>query len=130
MADSDPVSLIRLEDRVEGDPTPGMAREQAIASEGMWAGLVRTDPHMVSGWHHHGEYETTIYVITGSLRMESGPGGGSVVEAGPGDFLYVPRGAIHREANPGDTESQIVVVRSGMGTAVINVDAQAPISPP
>ena len=130
MSASDPVSLIRPEDRVEGDTTPGMTREQAIATGDMWAGLVRTEPHMVSGWHHHGDYETSIYVISGALRMESGPGGESIVEAGPGDFLYVPRGAIHRESNPGDGECQIVVVRAGHGQAVINVDAPAPISPP
>ena len=130
LAASDPVSLIRPEDRVEGDPTPGMIREQAVITDGTWAGLVRTEPHMVSGWHHHGDYETSIYVISGALRMESGPGGGSVVEAGPGDFLFVPRGAIHRETNPSDTESQIVVVRAGRGLAVVSVEAPAPVSPP
>jgi len=129
MAASDLVSLIRPEDRVEGDATPGMIREQAVATGDMWSGLVRTEPHMVSGWHHHGAYETSIYVISGSLRMESGPGGESVVEAGPGDFLYVPQGAIHREMNPADTESEIVVVRAGQGPPVINVDAPAPVSP-
>ena len=131
LARSDPVSLIRPENRVEGDPTPGMVREKAVITDGMWADLVRTEPPIVSGWHHHGDYETSIYVISGVLRMESGPGGGSVVEAGPGDFLFVPRAAIHRERNPGDTESQIVVVRAGHGPPVINVDAPSPmISPP
>ena len=124
---SDPVSLIRPEDRVEGDATPGMMREQAVVTGDMWAGLVRTEPGMVSGWHHHGHYETSIYVISGLLRMESGPGGESIVEASSGDFLYVPREAIHREANPGDTESQIVVVRVGHGPTVINV--RTPASP-
>ncbi len=61
-------------------------------------------------------------MITGVLRMESGPGGESIVEAGPGDFLFVPKGAIHREANPAATESRIVVVRAGHGPPVINVD--------
>lgn len=129
MADSDPVSLIRPEDRFEGDPTPGMTREQAVLSEGMWGGLVRTEPHMVSRWHHHGDYETSIYVIPGALRMESGSGGASVVEAGPGDFLFVPKGAIHREANPGEVESQIVVVRAGHGPPVFNVDGPANLQP-
>ncbi|MGH8949746.1 MAG: cupin domain-containing protein, partial [Acidimicrobiia bacterium] len=73
------------------------------------------------GWHHHGDHETSIYVITGQLRMESGPGGGSITEANSGDFLYVPREAIHRESNPGDIESQIVVVRVGRGPTVINL---------
>ena len=108
--------------------TPGMTREQATSVAGLWAGLVRTDPQMVSGWHHHGDYDTSIYVVAGTLRMESGPGGSAIVEAGPGDFLHVPKGAIHRESNPGDIESQIVVVRAGVGPAVVNVDAPAPVT--
>jgi uncharacterized RmlC-like cupin family protein len=57
--------------------------------------------------------------------MDSGPGGGEVIDASPGDFLHVPRGAIHRESNPGDTESSIVVVRAGKGPPTINVDGPA-----
>lgn len=129
MAVSDPVSRVRPEERVEGDLTPGMVREQAVSIEGMWAGLVRTDAHMMSGWHHHGDYDTSIYVVTGVLRMESGPNGDTVVEAGPGDFLHVPKGAIHRESNPGETESQLVVVRAGQGPPVINVEAAASTEP-
>ena len=102
-----------------------MIREQAIAVEGMWAGLVRTEPQMLSGWHHHGDYDTSIYVVDGFLRLESGLGGCEVVEAGPGDFVHVPKGAIHREGNPGSEESQLVVVRAGCGPAVVNVDGPA-----
>jgi uncharacterized RmlC-like cupin family protein len=129
LAASDPVSLIRPADRVEGDHTPGMVREQAVVTGDMWAGLVRTEPHMVSGWHHHGDHETAIYVISGLLRMESGPGGESVIEARPGDFLNVAKEAIHRESNPGDTESQIVVVRAGHGPTGINVNGPAKSQP-
>lgn len=126
MAATDPVTRVGAEDRVEGDATPGMVREQAIATDGMWAGFVRTDGHMTSGWHHHGEYDTTIYVLTGALRMECGPGGADVVEAGPGDFVHVPREAIHRESNPTDVESHLVVVRAGQGPPTINVHGPAP----
>jgi len=121
-----PVSVVRPAERVEGEPTAGMTREQAIAVPGMWSGLVRTEAHMTSGWHHHADYDTTIYVIHGSLRMEFGPGGAHTVEAGPGDFIHVPKGAVHREGNPGDEESQLVVVRAGHGPAVVNVDGPAP----
>jgi len=121
-----PVVQVTPAERVEGEATPGMTREQAIAVPGLWAGLVRTDAHMTTGWHHHADYETSIYVVSGGLRMESGPGGTEVVEAGPGDFLRVPKGAIHREGNPGDEESQLVVVRAGQGPAVVNVDGPAP----
>lgn len=121
-----PVTRIGPADRTEGERTPGMTREQAIAVDGLWAGMARTDAHMTTGWHHHADYDTSIYVVSGALRMESGPGGASVVEAGPGDFLHVPKGAIHREGNPGDVESWLVVVRAGRGPAVVNVDGPAP----
>lgn len=125
MAATDPVTRITPGERKEGDPTPGMVREQAIGTDRMWAGFVRTHGHTTSGWHHHGDYETTIYVLQGALRMESGPGGAEVVDAGPGDFLHVPRGAIHREGNPTELEGQLVVVRSGQGPPTVNVDGPA-----
>ena len=116
------VRLVTADARTKGAPTPGMTREEAISTERSWAGLVRTEAGMVSGWHHHGDYESTIYVLTGALRMEFGPGGREVLEAGPGDFLHVAPSAVHRESNPSDEDSELVVVRSGSGDPVINVE--------
>jgi uncharacterized RmlC-like cupin family protein len=126
MSEGAPVWRVRPAERTEGEPTPGMTREKAVATATMWAGFVRTDAGMVSGWHHHGEYETSIYVVSGTLRMEYGPGGVEMLEAPAGDFVYVPAGAIHREGNPSDHESTLVVVRAGSGDPVINVDGPAP----
>ena len=112
-------------ERSEGAPTSGMTREEAISTDRMWAGLARTDAGMVSGWHHHGDHESTIYVLSGALRMEFGPGGTEVIDAGPGDFLFVAVGAVHRESNPTGEPSEIVVVRSGSGAPVVNVDGPA-----
>ena len=120
------VRHIRPGERSDGAATAGMIREEAIATDGMWAGFVRTAAGAVSGWHHHGGYESAIYVLSGRLRMEFGPGGAEVIEAGPGDFLHVAAGAVHRETNPGTEESRIVVVRSGSGEPVTNVDAPTP----
>ncbi|MGH2589863.1 MAG: cupin domain-containing protein [Actinomycetota bacterium] len=125
MGEADPVVLTSEQERRTGAPTLGMHREEAIATDTTWAGFVRTEAGMLSGWHHHGEYESVIYLLTGRLRMESGPGGTSVVEAVPGDFLLVPRGAIHREANPADVEATAIVVRSGRGEPVVNVEGPA-----
>ena len=116
------VRRIRPHERTEGPATAGMIREEAVATESMWAGFVRTAAGMVSGWHHHGAFESVIYVATGALVMEFGPDGGETLEARPGDFLYVAPGAVHRESNPTQHESHIIVVRSGSGEAVINVD--------
>jgi uncharacterized RmlC-like cupin family protein len=126
MGAEDPVRHITPADRVAGEATPGIVREQAVAVEGLWAGLARTEPHATSGWHHHGDYDSSIYVLSGALRMEFGPGGEVVVDAGPGDFVFVPKGAIHREGNPTDDESHLVVVRAGTGPAVVNVEGPAP----
>jgi uncharacterized RmlC-like cupin family protein len=103
-----------------------MHREEAVATAGMWAGHVTTGAGAVSGWHHHGGYESTIYVVSGALRMEFGPGGEDVLDASAGDFLYVAPHAVHREGNPTEAESALVVVRAGSGEAVVNVDGPAP----
>jgi uncharacterized RmlC-like cupin family protein len=126
MGAADPVVRIAQADRRPGVPTPGLSREEALDTGTLWAGVVRTDAGMLSGWHHHGDHESVIFVMTGALRMESGPGGADVVVAGPGDFLLVPRGVIHREGNPSENRGTVVVVRSGSGVAVVNVEGPAP----
>jgi uncharacterized RmlC-like cupin family protein len=110
------------EERVEGQPTQGIIREQSVQTDGIWAGLVRAEPGMVSGWHHHGEFESTIYILTGSLRMEFGSGGEEIFDSAPGDFVFVGKHAVHRESNPSAEEATLVVVRAGLGEPVINVD--------
>jgi uncharacterized RmlC-like cupin family protein len=77
---------------------------------------------MVSGWHHHGDNESHIYVVSGGMRMESGPGGADVVDAEPGDFVFVPAHTVHREGNPTQEDATLIVVRAGSGPAVFNVD--------
>ncbi len=107
------------------DPTPGMSRRVAAHGEGMWTGTVDTEPGAVSGWHHHGDHETTLYIVSGRMRLESGPDGRDVVEAGPGDFVRVPAGAVHRESNPSGETSRAVIVRCGSGAPTVNVEGPA-----
>jgi uncharacterized RmlC-like cupin family protein len=124
----DPVTPVRRiggDELTPADPTPGMARSLAMHDAGMWTGVVDTEPGSESAWHHHGEHESTIYVVRGVVRIESGPGGAEVVEGRPGDFLRVPAGAIHRESNPGDEPAHAVLVRCGTGEPTINVEGPA-----
>ena len=121
MGPEDQIRVVTPDDRTAGPPTPGMDRQQALASEAMWAGFVRTESGMMSGWHHHGEYESVIYVLTGSLTMEFGPSGARVVEAHPGDFICVPKDAVHRESNPSAQPADLIVVRAGHGESTFNV---------
>ena len=120
------VRLVRPSDRtVDTQQTAGMTREAAIASAAMWAGLVRTAPRMSSGWHHHGDHETAIYVLKGRARIDFGRAGAASVDAREGDFIHVPPQAVHRESNPTDEEGQIIVVRAGTGAPVTNVEGPA-----
>jgi uncharacterized RmlC-like cupin family protein len=117
----DEIRVVTPDERTAGPPTPGMDRQQAFASDDLWAGFVRTESGMVSAWHHHGDYESVIYVLTGTLELEFGPDGASVVEARPGDFVRVPRRAVHRERNPSAEPADIIVVRTGRGESIYNV---------
>ena len=82
--------------------TAGMERVEVL-SDDAWVGVTRTAPGSTSGWHHHGDYSTYIYVQAGSAA-EFGPRGRDSCRATAGDLLHVPRGAVHREANDGTEE--------------------------
>ena len=123
---STPARVVPDADQVPADPTPGMARRLAFETDRTWSGTVDTAPGTVSGWHHHGDHDTTLYVVSGRMRMESGPDGTVVEEAGPGDFLHVPPYAVHREANPGSETARAVIVRAGHGAPTVNVDGPSP----
>jgi uncharacterized RmlC-like cupin family protein len=126
MSDPAEVTRVRPEDRRVADPTPGKLREQAVAVDGLWSGLVRTEPGVTSGWHHHGEHDTSVYVVEGTVRIEFGPDGSRAVDAGPGDFVHIPKHLVHRESNVGSTPSQEIVTRAGSGPLSVNVDGPAP----
>jgi uncharacterized RmlC-like cupin family protein len=103
----------------DANPTPGMTRAHAITANGLTAGTVTTAPGMVSGWHHHGTHETSIYVVRGTLRMEFA---GGAFDAQEGDFIHVPAGAVHRESNPGTAPNFAVFSRAGSGAVTVNVN--------
>jgi uncharacterized RmlC-like cupin family protein len=65
---------------------------------------------VTSGWHHHGEADTVVYVLSGTVVIEFGK---DRVEAGQGEFLLIPGGLVHRESTPSEGPSKSVVIRSG-----------------
>jgi uncharacterized RmlC-like cupin family protein len=108
--------------------TPGMRRYEAISgrrngSRKIWMGESRIGPAMVSGDHHHGEAETGIYVVSGHpvfVFLEDGAE--RRVEAGPGDYVYVPPYVPHREENPSANEPvTVVLARSTQEGIVVNL---------
>jgi uncharacterized RmlC-like cupin family protein len=119
---SEPIRVVASDALVDADPTPGMRRRRAVDVPGLWSGLVDTEPGVTSAWHHHGDHETSLYVVSGAMRLEFGPGGRSVVEAGPGDFIHVPAHVVHRESNPTDESATAIIARAGTGVPTVNVD--------
>jgi len=118
----EPIRVVRAVDLVPADPTPGMARSRAFEQGLLWAGRVVTAPGAVSGWHHHDLNETSLYVVSGVLRLEC-EGLDGYLDATAGDFVRVPPFTVHRESNPTDEPSVAVIARAGGGTPTVNVDA-------
>jgi uncharacterized RmlC-like cupin family protein len=81
-----------------------MRRQRAIDVPGLWSGVVHTEPGATSGWHHHGDHETSLYIV-----------------AGPGEFVHVPKHVVHRESNPAGETALAVIARSGSGEPTVNV---------
>jgi uncharacterized RmlC-like cupin family protein len=125
MDEAHEVTCVHPEQRQVADPTPGKTREEALSVDGLWSGLVRTEPGVASGWHHHGDHDTSVYVVEGHVRIEFGPDGAQSAEAGPGDFVHIPKHLVHREVNAGTTASEEIITRSGTGPLTVNVDGPA-----
>ena len=119
---SDPRLIKRDALQTDANPTAGMTRRHAITADGLTSGTVTTEPGVVSGWHHHGTHETSIYILRGTLHMEFAEG---AFDAHEGDFIHMPAGAVHRESNPGREPNLAVFSRAGTGTVTVNVEAPA-----
>ncbi len=118
---SEPIRVVPGDALAPADPTPGMERRIAFRAPGLWAGQVETQAGATSGWHHHDVNESSLYVVSGVLRLEF-EGQEGYVEARAGDFVHVPAHTIHRESNPTDATSVVVIARAGDGIPTVNVD--------
>ena len=119
---TEPVRVIKAGDLVAADPTSGMLRMRAFELPILWAGQVVTEPGAISGWHHHDKNESSLYIVSGVLRLEF-EGSDEYLDAVAGDFVHVPAFTVHRESNPGRNPSLAVIARAGGGIPTVNVDA-------
>jgi len=125
---TDGVRVIRPGERsIATAQTMGIRREAAVSPEttgasSLWMGQATTPGGTVSAWHHHGDCETGIYVVSGRARFSWGPGGRESAVVGPGDFLAVGPHVVHREEALGDQEFVMVVARGCSGILSVDVD--------
>lgn len=123
-----PIRHVRGAD-LSGDTgqTTGMTRLEAISgktvgSSKLWMGRTHVAAGASSGDHHHGDTETAIYVVSGRPVFVFAEGDAEVrVEAGPGDYIFVPPFTPHREENPGADEAVVVIARSSQEAVVVNL---------
>ena len=126
--------IARNELSTETAQTPHLKRFAAIShelvgSEAIWMGVSVLDPGMRTGVHHHGSSETALYVVKGVGRWWIGDRLDEPVEAGPGEFLYIPPDVVHWEQNASDTEPvEMIVARSTQEAIVVNLPDH-PFSP-
>jgi uncharacterized RmlC-like cupin family protein len=105
-----------------------MERLEAISgrmtgSDKIWMGENHVAGGLRSADHHHGESETGIYVVSGHpVFVFLDDGTETRIETGPGDYVYVPPFAPHREENPfPDEEAVVVLARSTQDAVVVNL---------
>ncbi|MET7305419.1 cupin domain-containing protein [Embleya sp. NPDC005575] len=127
-------------DALDADTTQtgGMRRFAAISShtvgsEKLFMGRTHVAPATSSGNHHHGDSETAIHVISGHpVFVFADDSAGRVrevrLQAGPGDYIFVPPFVPHREENPDpDTEAVVVIARSTQEAIVVNLPGLYPL---
>jgi uncharacterized RmlC-like cupin family protein len=99
---------------------------ERVGSVALYSSIVTTAPGGKTRIHHHGECETSIYILAGRARYTWGPTGlEESMDAGEGDFVYIPAGEIHVEENASATEPLVVVLtRNCRGSVVHYLDEE------
>ena len=108
-----------------GPATPGMERRELLDAGDRWFGYVRTEPRMAGGWHTHGDRDSYIFLVRGSIHVDSGPRGRDRVTAHAGDLVLVPARTVHREVTDGEA-AEAFLLRIGPGPLNVNVDGPDP----
>jgi uncharacterized RmlC-like cupin family protein len=99
-----------------------MDRKVALEHDGVWVGTVDTEPGVMTGWHHHGDWDTYVYALRGDARLDYVDGDQVVVRGThPGDVIFIPGGVVHREGSASTEGISALLVRVGSGPIVIPV---------
>jgi uncharacterized RmlC-like cupin family protein len=94
---------------------------EMVGSVGLYSSVVTTGPGGKTRVHHHGECETSIYIVEGQARYTWGPTGlEHAMEAAAGDFIYIPAGEIHVEENASPRAPLVVVLTRNCPGSVVH----------
>ncbi|GAC1493788.1 MAG: cupin domain-containing protein [Candidatus Limnocylindrales bacterium] len=95
---------------IQGPRYRGGVSAESTGSEHLWLGRVTLGPGARTGAHLHEHHETAIYVVSGAAVLFSGPELADRVEAGAGDYLYIPASTSHLAMNPSAPEPLVAVI--------------------
>jgi uncharacterized RmlC-like cupin family protein len=94
---------------------------ETVGSAGIYSSIVTTGPGGRTRIHHHGDCETSIFILSGRARYTWGPTGlEESMEAEAGDFVYIPAGEIHVEENASESEPLVVVLTRNCPGSVVH----------
>ncbi|NUA31300.1 cupin domain-containing protein [Cupriavidus basilensis] len=125
------IGFVKADQLVMGPQTPGQVRMKALEVGDLWVGQCHvTALNEPSQWHHHQEFDSVMFMLSGRIRVDHGENGEQSFEIGKGDYAYFPRRAIHRcQILEGGNDVRYVFVRVGEGETVVNYDRPGVFAP-
>ncbi len=81
-----------------------------VGSKELSINIATIPPGGVAKAHIHDGFEVMLYIISGRVRHEYGPGLTQVVDNEAGDFIYTEPGVPHEVFNLSDTEPVVAFV--------------------
>ena len=120
------IRVVRGGDLSVGDQSDGIARQMDQVDEHVSLALATIGPNVMSGWHHHGDHTSCVYVLKGSLHIDWGPNGREGIDLTAGDFYVVAANTIHREGNRGSDDVQLAAFYLGSGPVLVTLKEAEP----
>ncbi len=105
--------LVRSGDAAQGqtgvDYAAGVSAATAGA-RGLSLQIASLPPGARARAHLHAQHESAAYIIEGEVVFWFGERLEERIDAGPGDFIYIPPGVPHVVANPSDGQPAVTVL--------------------
>jgi uncharacterized RmlC-like cupin family protein len=105
---------------------------RTVGSRGIFMSQHRVPPGAHSSLHMHADCETAVYVLRGRGYAYAGVDMDDYIQAGPGDFVYIPAQLAHLVGCPAGGEPlEYVVARNASEEVVVTLReaAELPIDP-
>lgn len=111
--------------RVLGDTVTSVAETDGPAGWSLFE--VDVPPGMGAPLHVHEGFDEGLYVLSGELMVTAA---GKTITAGPGTFIYAPRGSEHAYENRGDAHARFLSLITPIGATAFFADMDREVGMP